>query len=196
MFLVVEMPGGESLNKMILIINVCKEKLHYYEFVKPIEDMLKNNDIKFFTKNYKDVTKKNLKKADGVIMCGTSLKDNEFLKDINKFDWIKTFDKSILGICAGMQIIGLAFGGKIKKSTEIGFYFENFKNKLFGLSGEQEVYHLHNNFVDFGRMKDFEVICQRNSIPQAVKHKNKEIYGVLFHPEVRQKSLILSFSKI
>jgi GMP synthase (glutamine-hydrolysing) len=92
-----------------------------------------------------------------------------------------------------MQIIGLVFGGKIHKKTEMGFYFENFKSEFLGLGGEQEVYHLHNNFVDFGKMKDFEVICQGNSIPQSVKHKAREIYGVLFHPEVRQKEIVLRF---
>ena len=74
---------------MILIVNICSEKLHYYEFVKPIEDILKNKDIKFFTKPYKKITEKDLKKADKIIICGTSLRDNEFLKNFNKFKWIK-----------------------------------------------------------------------------------------------------------
>ena len=30
-------------------------------------------------------------------------------------------------------------------------------------------------------------------IPEAVKHKKKELYGVLFHPEVRQKEMIKKF---
>jgi anthranilate/para-aminobenzoate synthase component II len=33
-------------------------------------------------------------------------------------------------------------------------------------------------------------------IVQAVKHQTKEIYGVLFHPEVRQKEMIANFVKI
>ena len=46
---------------MILIINICKEKLHELEFVKPIESILRKNKINFKTKNYKEIKKKSLK---------------------------------------------------------------------------------------------------------------------------------------
>jgi anthranilate/para-aminobenzoate synthase component II len=181
----------------ILLINICKEKLHYYEFVSPIEGILKKNKKKFFTKSYAELHSEDLEMCEKVIICGTSLSDNEFSNDFRKFDWLENFDKPVLGICGGMQIIGLVFGGQIKKQTEIGFYRENFENDFLGLSGEVEVYHLHNNYVDFNTFSDFEVFSESkdgvNKISQAVKHKNKEIYGVLFHPEVRQKELILNF---
>ncbi len=176
--------------KKVLIVNVCKEKLHYLEFVKPIEDILKNNKIKFKTLIYKNINKSQLIKYNKIIISGTSLKDNYFLKDIGKFSWIKDTEIPILGICSGMQIIGLEFGGRLKKKTEIGFFKENFKKDLLGLKREQEVYHLHNNYIEF--TEHFEIIS-KNNITQAVKHKSKEIYGVLFHPEVRNKKLILNF---
>ena len=53
---------------MILIINICKEKLGYYEFVRPIESILENNKIKFFTKHYNKVNKNDLKKSDKIII--------------------------------------------------------------------------------------------------------------------------------
>lgn len=178
---------------VIVLINVCKENLHYYEFVKPVEDILENN---FITKKYADIKKSDLENCSGVIICGTSLKDNDFLDDIKVFDWIKTFEKPILGICAGMQIMGLVFDGKVKNKTEIGFFKEDFTREFLGLFGEQEVYHLHNNFVNFKKLKEFEIICENKNVIQAVKHKTKEIYGVLFHPEVRQKDLIKNFIKL
>ena len=174
---------------MILLINICKEKLHYHEFVKPIEDILLRNNIKFFTKKYEGLKEEDLKNAEKTIICGTSLKDNKFLKNLKYFKWIKNYEKPILGICAGMQIIGLIYEGKLKKKTEIGFYKEVF-NDLLGLKGEEEVYHLHNNYVEF--TQDFEEYTQ-SKINQAVKHTTKNIYGVLFHPEVRQKKLIKNF---
>lgn len=174
---------------MILIISTCKEKLHELEFVKPIEEIISKN---FKIVHYSKLTKKDLEKADKIIICGTSLQDNEFSKHINKFQWIKTINKSILGICAGMQIISLIFGGKSKKKTEIGFYKENFKKEFLSLKNGHEVYHLHNNYITLPK----EFIKFTNSkIPQAIKHKNKEIYGVLFHPEVRNKKLIKEFIK-
>ena len=178
---------------MILIINVCREKLHHYEFVKPIEYILRKNKIKFFTRNYLELNEKDLQKAGKIIICGTSLKDFDYEKYFGRFSWLKDFDKPVLGICAGMQIIGFIFGGKEKKATEIGYYFENFKNEFLSLKNEHEVYHLHNNYVTLP--KDFENFTY-GKIPQAIKHKAKPIYGVLFHPEVRNKKMIEKFAKL
>ena len=186
-----------KMKKNILIINICKEKLHYYEFVKPIEDILKINNVGFFIKNYKEINDKDLKRAVKIIICGTSLKDNKFInnKNINKFNWLLTYNKPILGICGGMEIIGLVFNGKLKKKTEIGFFYESFEKNFLGLNGNCGVYHLHNYYIDFSGL-DFDIYCFSNKIVQAIKHKSKEIYGVLFHPEVRQKKLIKEVCRI
>jgi GMP synthase (glutamine-hydrolysing) len=176
---------------MILLINICKEKIHYFEFVKPVEDILNEIKCVFFVKNYKEVSEDDLKVCSKIIICGTSLKDNDFINNLKYFFWIKDFSKPLLGICGGMQVIGKVFKGEMLKKKEIGFYQENFKNFL-GLRGNQEVYHLHNYFIDFNKLKDFKIYSD-SEIPQAIKHKKKPIYGVLFHPEVRQKKLILNF---
>lgn len=186
----------QNKNEKILLINICKEKLHYYEFVKPIENILENLKIGYFVKNYKNINKIDFDKADKIIICGTSLADNEFIKNINMFKWIKNFNKLLLGICGGMEIIGLVFNGKLGKKTEIGYYLENFQKEFLGLSGKQEIYHLHNYYIRFSKLNEFEVFCENNNIVQAVKHKEKPIYGVLFHPEVRQKNLIINFVKL
>ena len=161
---------------MILIVNICSEKLHYYEFVKPIEDILKKNNFKFFMKNYLKITEKDLKKADKIIICGTSLKDNKFLKNVKKFNWIKSSKKPILGICGGAHIIGLVSGYELKEKKEIGFKKIQIKNFL-GINDEREVYHLHQFYV----------------LPEI--YKNKKIYATLFHPEVRNKEIIANFCR-
>jgi GMP synthase (glutamine-hydrolysing) len=181
----------------VLLINICKEKLGFYEFVKPVGDVLVKNGIKGFIRYYDCVSEKDLEKASKVIICGTSLADFEYLNEenINKFKWLKDFDRPILGICGGMQIIGLVFGGKLLRKSEIGFYKERFDKEFLGINGEKEVYHLHNSYVDFSKVNGFEVISKSGKVSQAVKYKNIEIYGVLFHPEVRNKELILNFAK-
>jgi anthranilate/para-aminobenzoate synthase component II len=196
---------------MILIINICKEELHSFEFVEPVKSIIQDLEMDFFEKHYSQLNEKDLKKADKIIICGTSLFDNEFIKNINKFKWILEFNKPILGICGGMQIVGLIFGSKIRKMTEMGFYSEYFHKNFLGLNGKCEVYHLHNNYIDFNKLKEFEVYCgkefrtshsdlacpekkiSKSECSQAVKHREKHIYGVLFHPEVRQKDLIKNF---
>ena len=173
---------------MILILNICKEKLHYFEFVKPVEDILNGVGGEFTTVNICDL---NLDlNFDKIIICGTSLKDNSYL-DID-LSLIKSTTVPVLGICGGFQKICLEFGATLQKETEIGFYKENFTKEFLGLTEEQEVYHLHNNYVTLP--DEFESFTD-SKITQAVKHKAKEIYGTLFHPEVRNKNLILEFVK-
>ncbi len=185
---------------MILIIKTNKEELHDNEFVKPVKSIVTSNEIrdtrqvktkeKIQVRSYKKLKNSDLKKAEKIIISGTSLYDNEFLEHLEKFSWIKDCNKPILGICAGAQVIGLVFNGKLKKKTEIGMTRINFTKNFLGTSKEKEAYELHNNYVEF--TDEFEVFS-KNEIPQAVKHKKKEIYAVLFHPEVKNKEMIKEF---
>ncbi|MEK6891295.1 MAG: hypothetical protein AABX03_04115 [Nanoarchaeota archaeon] len=181
---------------MILIISTCKEKLHELEFVKPIEDILKNNKIKFKTINYRNLDKHSIEKSDKIIITGTSLKDNSFLEKSNlkKFEFIKYSNKPILGICAGMHIIGLVNGGKLKKEKQIGPLTLEFIESFLGIepNKKHQVYSLHGLYVDFTKLENFNVLSYA-SCSQAVKHKSKEAYGILFHPEVRNKIIIEKF---
>ncbi|MEM3113059.1 MAG: hypothetical protein QXI33_01395 [Candidatus Pacearchaeota archaeon] len=181
---------------MILIISTCREKLHELEFVKPIEDILKNENVKFKTINYKKISKNLIRKSERIIITGTSLKDNNFLNYIGNFKFINSYNKPILGICAGMHIIGLIYKGKLKKKKQIGPLNIEFNDEFLGIKkySINEVYSLHNLYVDFSTIKDFNVISYA-SCPQVVKHNSKEIYGVLFHPEVRNKGIIECFLK-
>lgn len=177
---------------MILVISICKEKLHELEFVKPIEEILRKGRIRFCTKHYRDLKKKDIDNAQKIIICGTSLRDNNYLEHLGKFEWIKDYKKPVLGICGGMQVIGLRFGGKLKQNTEIGFAKIRFNKAFLGFDGEKEVYELHNYYVD--GLKDLDIFA-KTKFAQAIKHKKKEIYGVLFHPEVRQKEIVLNFAE-
>ncbi len=178
--------------KTILIISVCNESLHELEFVKPVSNILDELNVKYELKYYKEVI--NFEEYSHVIICGTSLQDDYFLDGMEYFEWLRKYDGKVLGICAGMQILGLLFGGDITKKTEIGFYMENFPSDFLGVSGKQEVYHLHNNCIHNWKDTGFDVCCVGDGkVAQAVKHEDKEFYGILFHPEIRNKEMVKRF---
>lgn len=178
---------------MILVIKGCKQIMHNLEFVKPIEDILKKNNFEFNTLDYKDIDSNALIDMDKIIISGTSLYDNEFTNNLSYFHWMNNFKKPILGICGGFQILGLMFKGKRIQSKKIGLSNLCFEKEFLGVKGEQEVYELHNYSVE---SKEFDIYAITENCPKAIKHKKLPFYGVLFHPEVRNKDMIIEFSKL
>jgi len=185
------------MKRQVLIINVCKERLHYFEFVKPVERIVRLCKKGFFVRGYMDVSKEDIDKAGRIIICGTSLMDSEYLNSIKRFKWLGWVQKPVLGICAGMQIICKNFGCKLVKKCEIGLKRIYFKQHFFGMSRWQEVYLLYNLSVknDNALEKNFDIFSKskKGDIVYAIKHKTKELYGVLFHPEVRHEEMIINF---
>jgi len=106
---------------MILIVdmNCKKDSLGFYEFVLPIVSVAKELD-ECVVKHYTELRIEDARKCDGIILSGTPLKDNATLSQPEKFEWIKTCGNPILGICAGMQTIGLVFGLRLKRCLGIG----------------------------------------------------------------------------
>ncbi|HIG95113.1 MAG: glutamine amidotransferase class-I [archaeon GW2011_AR13] len=177
----------------ILIISTCKEKLHELEFVKPIEKILLKNEIQFSTINYKNFSQDNLNNYDKIIIPGTSLKDFEYLHSGDKFEWIKNINQPILGICAGMHIVGFVFGAKPKFNQEIGLKEVKLKSDFFNLPKSFEAYFVHN--MSLKELHNFEILGKTDIDNAIIKHKSKEIYGISFHPEVKNPELIKNFCK-
>jgi GMP synthase (glutamine-hydrolysing) len=137
------------------------------------------------------VTLEDIEGCGKIILSGTALRDNQFMKDVEQFEWIRTCEKPMLGICAGMQIIGAMFRSSLIECQEIGMReIETVKpNPLF--SSTFKAYELHNYAVS--PSPAFDILAKSEKAVQAIKHKKKEIYGVLFHPEVRNKEIIKRF---
>ncbi|MAG52682.1 MAG: hypothetical protein CMH62_01835 [Nanoarchaeota archaeon] len=140
----------------VLVLKINKNRLHDEEFVRPVTDLLED----FKVVDYREV--KNLD-FDKVIICGTALKDNEYLDNLDKFSWLKNCKKPVLGICAGMHIIGKILG------------YDLIENKKIGV--EDNKYYLHSFKIE-GLDESLEV---------------ENFKGMLFHPEVLNKELIKDF---
>jgi GMP synthase (glutamine-hydrolysing) len=177
---------------MILVVdmNWKKDSLGFYEFVLPVVTIAKTQD-ECTVKHFLEITNQNLSQCDRVILSGTALKDTATLSQPEKFMWLKETEKPVLGICAGMETIGVVFGMPLIRSLEIGMTQINMvkENPLFG--GDFKAYSLHSYCVESSG--DFYVWAKSAKCVQIIKHKIKPIYGVLFHPEVRNPELIKCF---
>ena len=174
---------------MILVVdmNCKKNSLGYFEFVLPIVSLA----VEFgdcVVKHYTEVNEENASGCDCAILSGTPLRDNATLSQLEKFQWVKTYGKPILGICAGMQTIGLVFGSRLNRCLGIGMteIFTLTDNPLF--PSKFKAYALHNFSVE--PSVEFEVLAKSTQCIEAIRHKERPVYGVLFHPEVRSPEIL------
>jgi GMP synthase-like glutamine amidotransferase len=177
---------------MILVVNVCSEKLSRFEFVKPVEEIVRKANMDFFTEEFMNVNDIHIRRMEKTIICGTALKDFNYLKDVDKFEWIRGTHKPILGICAGMQVLARLFDGDIISSTRIGRYKVKtiLKNSLCP-EDEFFSYFLSSRAVEPG--EEFETLGESGDLSCIIKHKRESFYGCLFHPEVLNPQIITSF---
>ena len=105
-------------------------------------------------------------------------------------DIIREIDVPILGICLGHQTIANVFGGQTK-SAEIESYaqielkIEKQTGIFEGVGESLTVWASHKDEV-ITLPEDFEILASSDKCAiEAMKHKDKEIYGIQFHPEVQ-----------
>ncbi len=177
---------------MILIVdmNWKRDSLGWFEFVLPIVEVIKNLGL-WTVKHYLEVTGEDLTRCDVFVLSGTALKDMATLTQLERFQWLKEIDKPVLGICAGMETIGMVFGMRLRPCLEIGMTPVKVVKENPMVSGDFKAYSLHSVCVE--PTGDFEVWAESPQCVQLIKHKRNEIYGILFHPEVRNQEILRRF---
>ena len=177
---------------MILVVDMNAEanSFGFSEFVLPILAIAEELE-KRTVKRYFEVNEKDLNGCDKIILSGSALKNTVTLSQTTRFQWLKDCGKPVLGICAGMQTISLFFGGRLVKCSEIGMTkIVTLKENLL-FSSSFKAYTLHNYAIV--PSAEFEALAESANCVQAIKHRQKDIYGVLFHPEVRNSEVIQRF---
>ena len=182
----------------ILIINNAEKGI--LDFVNPIASILKNSQINSEIIDYADISNTNLDEYDGIILSASPRGNDIVDHHLPYYDWIKTCNKPILGICAGHQIIGKLFGSKLSRDVEreVGEFgividkddpiFEGYEDKIL-------VKQNHNDSITLP--EDFILLaCSDRCRVQVMRHKSKAIYTTEFHAELLNKKLILNFIKI
>ncbi|NMB57396.1 glutamine-hydrolyzing GMP synthase [Candidatus Beckwithbacteria bacterium] len=94
----------------------------------------------------------------------------------------------VLGICYGWQLTAKLLKGKVEyHAQEYGpttLKIQEFTDLFYGLPDKFAVYESHGDSV-VKLPKDFEILASTGSVEfAAVKHKEKKIFGVQFHPEM------------
>ncbi|ADG13813.1 GMP synthase, small subunit [Methanocaldococcus infernus ME] len=126
-----------------------------------------------------------LEDVKGIIVSGGP----DIEKGKNCIEIIKKAEVPILGICLGHQLIALAFGGEVGRAeaeeyalTEI---YVDEENDLFkGIPKKFKAWASHKDEVK-KVPKGFKVLAHSDICKvEAMKHEEKKIYGVQFHPEV------------
>jgi GMP synthase (glutamine-hydrolysing) len=180
---------------MILVVDLCYREgsLSAFEFVKPVAGIVRRNGFPLQVLHCSRVAPKDLTATERIILCGTALRDNAFARDPPSFAWMREVRVPVLGICAGMQAMALAFGGSLVPSREIGMTEIRCTSPdpLLEGHGRFPAYELHGSGVV--PPPGFRVLAESDCCIQAMRHPDLPFYGILFHPEVRNEWVVERF---
>jgi len=132
-----------------------------------------------------------LTRCDGIILSGTealltrTADRNQFK---NLFEFLPKIEVPILGICGGHQALAIAYGGEVAKSGHLvtGFRTVELEDKdslLAGLPAKIRVMQSHYEEVKRLPPKFVRIARSKDAKNEAMKHEQKPVYGVQFHPE-------------
>ena len=188
---------------MILLVDCAwkPDSLSRFEFVNPIAEIVKASKTAYTVCHFRDISKDQLTSVDKVIICGTALQDNAFLSEPGAFAPLFDAAIPILGVCAGMQMLALSFGGTITESPGFGMTGIEILDHSDPLFCEQtkttfQAYEMHQYGTGILPGNEFMVIARSASGVQAIRHRNRPVWGVSFHPEVRNDWVVEQFLEV
>lgn len=182
---------------MITVIDAGSSKTHFIQEIC-------SNFHPTRTIGWYDVTESDVTESDGIIISGapillTEVDANQYIVKLN---WIEQYNKPVLGICFGHQVIGLYFGASISKQRDDRSLqtIEVIQgNTLFeDLDTEFTMQEDHCEAISIA--PDFELSATSDScVNEAMHHKKRPIFGIQFHPEVSGENgeiLLRNFTKL
>ena len=200
----------------ILLVDNFVDHVEYASWVEALHHAIRDElqcsmEIVPYTNFTPDLIEKHANNVDAVVLSGTEamLSKDTVQSDFSKeVEAIKLLNLPVLGICGGLQLIGLA---RDERVVYMGRLIDGYRevevlvdDPLFqGLpktvtvtqSHEEMVEHVPKGFTLLARSPDTPVEAVRNS-------ENSLTYGVQFHPEVHDehhpagKLILANFAEI
>ncbi len=134
---------------------------------------------------------KNFDKIKGIILSGgpATVTDKNF-PNIPKNIFLRNIP--ILGICYGLQLIAINFGGKVKKGkkkrefgkTSLFKKNNSLLTKNFYKKNDHYVWMSHQDIVTTIPKGFKKIASTKESSLTIIENKKKKLYGIQFHPEV------------
>ncbi len=163
----------------------------YYK--KRLEDLLKRHQLTIIS--YDELSGFDVGSYDVIVLSGGGIMSEGRKRSLKRFshlyqDQIKLVCEAnvpIVGICLGCQIIGYAYGAELRR------YFKTLRKGVFPIvaisqnnimAGKEEAkVYQSNHWIITELPNDLICIAASNEGVEIIKHRDKPIWGVQFHPE-------------
>jgi len=145
-------------------------------------------ELGFFAKLYEPEDIFNIGKPGAIILSGgPKSTSDEDAPDID-FEQLRAYGVPVLGVCYGMQLLNIKFGGSVKSSNrrEYGPAALNpaESSGLYeGISHESQVWMSHSDTVS-DLPEDSKVLASNQEGTPVSLQWGERFYGIQFHPEV------------
>lgn len=143
-------------------------------------------NVLFFDNDFKELLNwLNKINPDGFILSGgNDIGEFKNRDETEKklYKWATNNEKPILGICRGMQLIGVLNGVKLKPvSNHVNTEHPIFLNHQNDKSQIRNSYH---NYALENCPKEFQILhLSQDGEIESIKHLSKKIIGIMWHPE-------------
>lgn len=179
---------------MILIINCGSSKTPKFQ------EALESFGVKNRIVSLQDLPKEDYSEVDGIIISGAPilLTEVDNTPYIDKFQFLKIFDRPVLGVCFGHQMVGLLHGASVERCDEDRDWQSiKFTDQSVLLAGIEKHDFMEDHCEYITLPLEFKLVGSSSVCEvEVMEHKSKPIYGVQFHPEVsgaQGKALLKNF---
>ena len=180
---------------MILLVDLAGKpgSLSRDEYVGPVARIVSAAGYAWREIHFSEISSGRITGTDGIILCGTALKDNAFAERVQDLAWLKDTKCPVLGICAGSEALCLAFGGSIRPDEEIGMteILVTQVDPLLGGPRQFTAYEVHSFACE--PPAGWIITAVSEMCVQAFRHPERPVFGVMFHPEVRNDIVVERF---